>query len=61
MPSVASRRSDLLHITMALLGQPIWPNSTRMLIRQLSQGLILPIGTPLSGCLLIGSGFELHA
>jgi hypothetical protein len=61
MPSVASRRSDLLHITMALLGQPIWPNSTRMLIRQLSQGRILPLGTPLSGCLLIGSGFELHA
>jgi hypothetical protein len=38
-----ARTRDLLHITKAVLAPPTWPNSRPMLIRQLSQGRILPL------------------
>ena len=57
---MTTRSHDLLHITKALLAQPTCPDFTRMLIRQPSQGRILPLVTPLSGSLLIGSAFELR-
>jgi hypothetical protein len=53
------RTANLLSITKALPVPPTWPNSAQMPITQPAQGRILPLGTPLSGRLLIGSAFEL--
>ncbi len=58
---IVRRRWGALPITKALLGRATWPNSTRMLITEPSQGRILPLGMPLTGRLLIGSAFELSA
>jgi hypothetical protein len=55
------RTANLLSITKAPSVQPTWPNFARMPITQLARGRILPLGTPLSGRLLVGSAFELPA
>jgi hypothetical protein len=51
---------DLLQSTKTPLVRPTWPDSARMLISQLSQGRILPLGMPLAGRPLIGSSFDLR-
>jgi hypothetical protein len=52
--SAGMRTPDLMHVTNFLFVQRTWPNSTRMLIRQPSQGRILPSERPSADvCLLV--------
>ena len=52
---------DHLQATKAAVVRPTWPDSARMLISQLSQGRILPLGMPPARRPLIGLPFELRA